>query len=455
MILVGALAVVGSILFVARPVAAAATTYVDPRPCSPAVDGGGCISQVGTAYETGTVTLTMTVGLATSPVTDPAWFPGQPQAYVEWLIVPSNDPTTVYYAKATDLGSGQLSGWVTESGVTNAGCLPLSGVVDPSFNLSANLYSLTFPSACIGNTPSFMVSALYSANGGPLPPAASPATGFCCTVTESTTPPTAAPTTAPTPSPSGSEGYDVAAADGGVFSFGTAQYDGSMGGTHLHASVVGLAGDIRTGGYWEVASDGGVFSFDAPFYGSMGGTPLDAPIVGMVSDNLTGGYWMVAADGGVFAFNAPFYGSMGGSQLDEPIVGMAAMPFGTGYWLVAKDGGVFAFGDAPFSGSMGASSLDAPVVGMAADFATGGYWLVASDGAVFSFNAPFYGSMGGSALDAPIVGMATGPGAGAGAGGYWFVGSDGGVFNFGDTEFDGSMGGSALDAPVVGMTTAF
>ena len=37
-------------------------------------------------------------------------------------------------------------------------------------------------------------------------------------------------------------------------------------------------------GYHEVASDGGIFSFgDAQFYGSMGGTPLNKPIVGMAS----------------------------------------------------------------------------------------------------------------------------------------------------------------------------
>jgi hypothetical protein len=35
-------------------------------------------------------------------------------------------------------------------------------------------------------------------------------------------------------------------------------------------------------GYWEVASDGGLFSFgDAQFYGSMGSRPLNKPIVGM------------------------------------------------------------------------------------------------------------------------------------------------------------------------------
>ena len=174
------------------------------------------------------------------------------------------------------------------------------------------------------------------------------------TTTTTTSPPA---TTSPPPatSPRFEQGYELVASDGGIFNFGKAQFDGSMGGGSLRQPVVGMATDVRTGGYWEVASDGGIFSFNAPFYGSMGGTSLNAPIVGMTSDNLTGGYWMVGSDGGVFAFNAPFYGSMGGTRLNQPIVGMAAMPFGTGYWLVASDGGVFAFGNAPFLGSVGGS----------------------------------------------------------------------------------------------------
>jgi hypothetical protein len=38
------------------------------------------------------------------------------------------------------------------------------------------------------------------------------------------------------------------------------------------------------GGYWLAASDGGVFAFgDAAFEGSMGATPLDEPIVGLAA----------------------------------------------------------------------------------------------------------------------------------------------------------------------------
>ncbi len=132
-------------------------------------------------------------------------------------------------------------------------------------------------------------------------------------------------------------------------------------------------------GYWEAAADGGVFGFGtAGFYGSMGGKPLDAPVVGLAPTLDQGGYWEAAKDGGVFNFgDAAFYGSMGGHTLNAPVVGIAATPVapappggtsspaGKGYWLVASDGGVFGFGDAGFYGSMGGRTLNAPVVGIA------------------------------------------------------------------------------------------
>lgn len=40
-------------------------------------------------------------------------------------------------------------------------------------------------------------------------------------------------------------------------------------------------------GYWLVASDGGIFSFGeaaSHYYGSVGGSHLNAPIVGMAGD---------------------------------------------------------------------------------------------------------------------------------------------------------------------------
>ena len=104
-----------------------------------------------------------------------------------------------------------------------------------------------------------------------------------------------------------------------------------------------------------MASDGGVFTYgDAQFYGSTGGLKLNEPIVGMAATPDGGGYWLVASDGGVFTYgDAQFYGSTGGLKLNKPVVGMAATPDGGGYWLVASDGGVFTYGDAQFYGSTG------------------------------------------------------------------------------------------------------
>ena len=77
----------------------------------------------------------------------------------------------------------------------------------------------------------------------------------------------------------------------------------------LNKPIVGMATTEAGDGYWLVASDGGVFSFgDAQFWGSAVSMRLNSPIVGMVGSY--GGYWLVASDGGVFAYgDAAFHGS--------------------------------------------------------------------------------------------------------------------------------------------------
>ena len=68
-------------------------------------------------------------------------------------------------------------------------------------------------------------------------------------------------------------------------------------------SLVGDQPSGGVGGYWINASDGGVFSFgNAQFYGSTGGMRLNQPVVAMASTHDAAGYWEVASDGGVFSF---------------------------------------------------------------------------------------------------------------------------------------------------------
>ena len=128
----------------------------------------------------------------------------------------------------------------------------------------------------------------------------------------------------------------------------------ALGAVHLAAPVVGMAATPDGNGYWLAAADGGIFSYgDAPFEGSAGGTPLNKPVVGMAPTPSGLGYWLDASDGGVFSYgDAPFEGSAGSLTLNRPVVAMAATTSGLGYWLVASDGGVFAYGNAPFAGSV-------------------------------------------------------------------------------------------------------
>jgi len=270
--------------------------------------------------------------------------------------------------------------------------------------------------------------------------------GPTATAPPNPSPPATLPVTSPGTSTSTStNGYWLDGSDGGIFTFGSAQFYGSTGSLKLQRPVVGIVPTADKGGYWLDASDGGVFAFgDSGFYGSVPGLglhpagsgephSLDAPIVGMVPSADGGGYFMVASDGGVFAFDAPFLGSTGAMNLNEPVVGMTVANNGSGYWLVASDGGIFSF-NAPFWGSTGSIHLNKPVVGTATDIASDGYWFVASDGGIFAFNAPFYGSTGNIVLNGPIVGMESN----TTGSGYRLVSADCGVFDFGTSNFYGA-----------------
>ena len=121
-------------------------------------------------------------------------------------------------------------------------------------------------------------------------------------------------------------------------------------------------------GYWLAAGDGGVFSFgSAQFFGSLGRSTLHAPIVAMAATPSGNGYVLAGRDGGVFAFgDADFFGSAVG-RATEPVVGVAATPSGRGYRLVTGAGTVFNYGDAavvPASG--GRFSAGRRVVAIAA-----------------------------------------------------------------------------------------
>jgi hypothetical protein len=251
--------------------------------------------------------------------------------------------------------------------------------------------------------------------------------------------------------PTGSNGYRMVAADGGIFTFGAREFHGSTGNLVLNKPIVGGATDKGTyNGYWIVASDGGVFTFNAPFYGSLGDQTLASPATEIEPTPTGKGYYIVLANGKVHTFgDAAHFGDMAGKPLNKPIIGMSVTPTGKGYWLVGEDGGIFNFGDAGFFGSTGNLKLNAPVIDLAPAVDNNGYYLLAKDGGVFTFgSADFKGSTGDMKLNAPVIAMLTTPS----GNGYWLAATDGGIFSFGaGADFLGSMGGTKLNSPVLDL----
>ncbi len=269
--------------------------------------------------------------------------------------------------------------------------------------------------------------------------------------------------------PAAAGGFFTLSAYGKVYAYGSAMTGlGDASNLNLNAPTIAMAVTPDGKGYWLLGADGGIFSYgDASFEGSAGQINPSRPaggsnsftpvkeIVGIVSTADGKGYWMVGQDGGVFAFgDATFVGSSGqinpnlpagGSNAftpNRPIVGIVPTADGKGYWMVASDGGIFAFGDAGFYGSSGqinpgmpaggANSFTpaAPIVGMIPSIDDKGYLMVGSDGGVYSFgDAPFFGSPAGSLSSSnSVTGIALTPD----GKGYWVAGLDGSIYSFGD-----------------------
>ena len=273
--------------------------------------------------------------------------------------------------------------------------------------------------------------------------------------------PAPAPPLVTSPSSPPSHGYWLVGSDGGIFTFGSAQFYGSTGSLRLQRPVVGIVPTADKGGYWLDASDGGVFAFgDSGYYGSIPGlglhpagsrlpNSLNAPIVGMVRSTDGGGYFMVASDGGVFAFgDAHFAGSCPGiGGCSGAAVAVVPDASGNGYWLVTKSGNVYAFGDAPYFGAPGRGTVTAAVVAPGGK----GYWVLQSDGEILPYGdatnqgSPSSGNF--NALDYAAAIFATGDG-----GGYWVTSAQGAVFNYGDGPSDGGMSGTHLNGSIIAGT---
>ena len=256
-------------------------------------------------------------------------------------------------------------------------------------------------------------------------------------------------------------GYWLVGSDGGIFSFGAAQFYGSTGSLKLQRPVVGIVPTADHAGYWLDASDGGVFAYgDTQYYGSIPGVglhpagsglpnSLDAPIVGMVPSIDDNGYFMVASDGGVFAFgDAHFAGSCPGiGGCSGAAVAVMPDATGDGYWLVTSTGSVYTFGDAPYFGAPGHGTVTSAVATPDGQ----GYQILLGNGEVFSYgDADPDGSP--PAGDFNVFNPATSIFGTSDGAGYWVSSGLGAFYNFGDAPNDGGMAGTHLNGPIVAAT---
>ena len=368
--------------------------------------------------------------------------------YVPGLVTVSPAPLTITassgsmaYGSSPPTITPSYAGFVNGDSTTSLGSQPVCSTTATSGSPPS---PPTYASSCSGaSDPNYTIRYVSGA----------------VTISDPPSPQTSVP---PAPAPTPAYGYWLVGSDGGIFTFGSAQFYGSTGSIKLQRPVVGISPTANKAGYWLVASDGGIFAFgNAGYYGSIPGVglspagsglphSLNAPIVAMVPSSDGGGYFMVASDGGVFAFgDARFAGSCPGiGGCSGTAVAVVPDASGNGYWLITQAGNIYAFGDAPFYGAPG--NQGSPVTSAVRTADGGGYWVLLADGAVYAYGDAAshggpVGSVGGINPASAIFSDADG-------GGYWVATANGAVFAYGDAPNDGSMAGNHLNGSIIAAT---
>lgn len=217
-------------------------------------------------------------------------------------------------------------------------------------------------------------------------------------------------------------GYWLVTSAGRVIPAGEASFLGDLAEAALDHAIVASAATTSGDGYYMMDAEGEVFTFgDAEFYGSVpywyaddtGSyevSAFDHATTPFVSLAITeAGYWLLAADGTVYAFgDAHHHGSiqdvvndawLAGHQfsveqsdhdgapfardvLSTPIVDFVPSLADTGYFMLASDGGTFSFGQAQAHESL-AGQTNSPVIASDATSSGDGYTVLTVKGVVY------------------------------------------------------------------------
>ena len=186
------------------------------------------------------------------------------------------------------------------------------------------------------------------------------------------------PAPAPPAAPASGPAYRVAAGSGEVYEHGWFADDGSAAG-QTKAPIVGLAQSADGDGYWLAAADGGVFAFgDAEFLGSGGRPELKQPIVGIAATPSRPRLLARGRRRRRVRLRRRRLLRLRRRPPDQPAASSRSPPHrpATATGSSASDGGVFAFGDAGFFGSLGRAELNAEVVDLVPTASGHGYYLV-------------------------------------------------------------------------------
>lgn len=192
-------------------------------------------------------------------------------------------------------------------------------------------------------------------------------------------------------------GYQLLSADGGLFSFGAAEFLGTPAALLPGKRWVAVSSLGDAVGLVAATADGAIVRVGAP--GSVEYKP-DAwpgqPVVDLAVTPDGDGFWLLDAAGGVFSHgSAAYHGSIPALELEgprPPASSIAPTPTGAGYWILDRAGGIYTFGDADFFGSVPSLRLTtpaAPAVDILVTSGGNGYLVLEMDGTIRSFgNAP-------------------------------------------------------------------
>lgn len=123
---------------------------------------------------------------------------------------------------------------------------------------------------------------------------------------------------------------------------------GSMAGHPLSKPVVGVAATPDGQGYWLAAADAGIFTFGDARY--LGGGPFSEDGDPTITDfssfaaSTDGGGYLIADASGAFLLNfgdAPYYGLGYTPGNYSPVVGLTSPVVNSGYWEAKRDGSVY------------------------------------------------------------------------------------------------------------------